>query len=142
MPPPQRYALLTGGRDGNFPSGEDLKDYIAESYASTNGTIQWFDFYCITLYGKLEKAYQDNSTSGIAMVFFVNKLIQTRIQHRQMEMKQYGVRPYVSGSRKSSQRRTYTEPSLSYANAFGTSQGRASQTLNFNLGGLRSTAGR
>ena len=37
--PPKRDALPSVGRDGNFPRGEDLREYIAESFTSSYGII-------------------------------------------------------------------------------------------------------
>ena len=44
--PPQRDTLPSVGREGNFPSGDQLSKYIAESFTSADGTIQYFEFYC------------------------------------------------------------------------------------------------
>ena len=53
--PPQRDALPSVGREGNFPSGDQLSKYIAESFTSADGTIQYFEFYCTSSYEKLGK---------------------------------------------------------------------------------------
>ena len=55
MPPLKRQMLPKVRKDGNFPSKEELKEYIAESYSLADGTIQWFDFYCTTSYEMLGK---------------------------------------------------------------------------------------
>ena len=75
------------GRDGTFPGKEELKEYTAESYSSVDGTIQWFEFYCVTSYDKLDKTYKDKSITGAGIGAFVNKLKRARTNYRQKEIK-------------------------------------------------------
>ena len=53
---PQRHELPNVGRDGNFPSREELNDYIVENHFSEDESIQFFDLHCVALYNKLGKA--------------------------------------------------------------------------------------
>ena len=83
--PPQRDALPSVGRDGNFPSGDQLSKYTAKSFTSADGTIQYFEFYCTSSYEQLGKLQGDNTTAGTAMSVFVNEMTQMRLRHLQME---------------------------------------------------------
>ena len=71
---PQRHELPNVGRDGNSPSQEELKEYIAETHFSEDGSIKFFDVYCVTAYDKLGKAQKLNTPSGVEMGTFVNKM--------------------------------------------------------------------
>ena len=51
---PWRHTLANVGRYRSFPANKELKDGIAKTYSSVEGTTQCFDVYCITSYNKLD----------------------------------------------------------------------------------------
>ena len=83
------------GRYGNFPSQEELKEYIVETHSSEDKIIQYFEVHCVTSYNKLGKAQKLNPFPGAEMGAFVNKISGMQIGHQQIEIKQHGVQPVV-----------------------------------------------
>ena len=83
--PPQRTTLPSVDREGNFPSGDALSEYIAKSYALADGISQYSEFVCRTSYDRTGKPQRDNTISGIAMAVLVNKMKQMRLRHQQLE---------------------------------------------------------
>ena len=62
--PPQRTTLPSVDREGNFPSGDALSEYIAKSYALADGISQYSEFVCRTSYDRTGKPQRDNTVSG------------------------------------------------------------------------------
>ena len=93
LPPPQREILPPVGRNGSFPNGELLKEYIYESGSPVNGSIQSFEFFIKSSYGKLAKPYKDQTISGMAMALFVNGTTEMRLRHLQIEKRPTGASP-------------------------------------------------
>ena len=73
--PPQWHTLPNIERDGHFPTQEDLKEYIVQTYASADGTTQYFEVHYITPYDKLGKTHRLNSLLGAEIGAFVNKML-------------------------------------------------------------------
>ena len=93
LPPPQRGTLPPVGRDGNLPNGQLLKEYIYESRSTVDGSIQSFEFFIKSSYGKLGKPYRDQTISGITMALFVNAMTEMRLRHLQIEKRPTGASP-------------------------------------------------
>ena len=107
LPPPQRETLPPVGKNGNFPNGKLLKEYIYESRSIVHGSIQPFEFFIKSSYGKLGKPYKDQKITGMAMAVCVKGMTEMRLRHLQLR-RDLRARAHACFSNTATQRPTWT----------------------------------